>query len=137
VIGRFGPINNYNVRADILGRVCSLFYCNVIVNKNVMVWATHRKASANYCYLTKHIWWNVLELRNLITQVSISGWVFFRYCELGCSLPEFLSRAFRKERNCFLMYVVLGCGQFTFVAMLRWAPYAHDRISLQLLVVCL
>jgi len=59
------------------------------------------------------------------------------YCELGCSLSESLSRAFRKERNCFLMYVVLGCGQFTFVAMLRWAPYAHDRISLQLLIMCL
>jgi hypothetical protein len=53
-------------------------------------------------------------------------------------LGVLLSCAFRNERNCSFMYVILDRGQFTFVAKcLRRAPYAYGCILLRLLVVCL
>ena len=51
--------------------------------------------------------------------------------ELGSVVEVFRSRAFRKKRNCSLMYVILDCGQFSFVTKrLRRAPYAYGCILL-------
>ena len=62
--------------------------------------------------LIRHTGWNVLEFCTIIYSELVNERLLKSgFCELGRSLSESLSCAFRKGHIVLLIYVVLDCGQ--------------------------